>query len=470
MKISDIKQNLYKLYRDKYGSDPENFMQLPQSGSSRTYFRLSGNMQTVIGVYALNVAENRTFFDFTNGFRSNGIDVPSIINVDDSERFYLIDDLGKKSLFDVFTGNDDIDYETYIYPVIDNLVKIQHNGVEILNSSENAKNRVFSRSMMYSDLNYFKFYFLKISGVEYNDIELDKSFANLLDSLEDIPSNYFMYRDFQSRNILWHEDKPWFIDYQGAMLGPLQYDLASLLFQAKARIPQHVKERALEYYINKVSEYVSIDKDKFRASFYKFVLLRVLQTLGAYGFRGVVERKGHFLQSIPFALENLKWLLENNYVAYDDTYLRTLLLDVAESKMYNHTPITEGKLTVYVNSFSYRKSFPIDWSGNGGGYMFDCRSLHNPGRYIEYKHLTGMDRPVQEFLGKSNDVALFIDNAWDLVNRSVNHYIDRGFNSLQVNFGCTGGQHRSVYCAEKIAEKLKQNNQIIVILRHKEQE
>jgi aminoglycoside/choline kinase family phosphotransferase len=470
MKISDIKQNLYKLYRDKYGSDPENFMQLPQSGSSRTYFRLSGNMQTVIGVYALNVAENRTFFDFTNGFRSNGIDVPSIINVDDSERFYLIDDLGKKSLFDVFTGNDDIDYETYIYPVIDNLVKIQHNGVEILNSSENAKNRVFSRSMMYSDLNYFKFYFLKISGVEYNDIELDKSFANLLDSLEDIPSNYFMYRDFQSRNILWYEDKPWFIDYQGAMLGPLQYDLASLLFQAKARIPQHVKERALEYYINKVSEYVSIDKDKFRASFYKFVLLRVLQTLGAYGFRGVVERKGHFLQSIPFALENLKWLLENNYVAYDDTYLRTLLLDVAESKMYNHTPITEGKLTVYVNSFSYRKSFPIDWSGNGGGYMFDCRSLHNPGRYIEYKHLTGMDRPVQEFLGKSNDVALFIDNAWDLVNRSVNHYIDRGFNSLQVNFGCTGGQHRRVYCAEKIAEKLKQNNQIIVILRHKEQE
>ncbi len=470
MKISDIKRNLYKLYNDKFGCEPENFVQLPQSGSSRIYFRLTGNDQSVIGVYALNIEENKTFFDFTDGFKSEDIDVPSIINIDSSQNFYLIDDLGNKSLFDIFTSGDNIDYESYIYPILDNLVKIQCKGVRILNDSDNAKNRVFSRSMMSSDLNYFKYYFLKISGIEYNDIELDKSFSRLLDTLESTPSDYFMYRDFQSRNILWHNNKPWFIDYQGAMLGPLQYDLASLLFQAKARIPQHIKESALDYYINAISEYVDIDKDMFRKDFYKFVLLRILQTLGAYGFRGVIERKGHFLQSIPFALDNLKWLVKNNLVSTDDTYLRSLLIDVAETTIYKHTPITQGKLTVYVNSFSYRKNYPIDWSGNGGGYMFDCRSLHNPGRYIEYKHLTGMDRPVQEFLEKGEDVKQFINNAWNMISNSVNHYIDRGFNSLQVNFGCTGGQHRSVYCAEKIVERLKQNNQIIVILRHKEQE
>lgn len=468
MKIAEIKEVLYRLFDKHYNFKPTNFTQLAQSGSDRKYFRLTAENESAIGVYNPNIEENKAFFEFTRAFQKADINVPELYHIDESNQFYMIQDLGNTALFDMLPNLNANDYVANLKMVVDGLIKIQVDTKIDYNFSLNKKG--FNKELIIRDLNYFKYYFLRPSGFIFCEDELDNAFNALANRLTKTENRFFMFRDFQSRNIMWHDSQPWFIDYQGGMKGPLQYDLASLLFQAKAQIPYIIRKEILSYYTDQISTKTNINTEEFNSSFYDFALVRLLQTLGAYGYRGVIERRGHFLQSIPYALENLKWLLKNSESLHNDDYFTKLLNEVANTKLYEHTKPTEGKLTVYINSFSYKKKFPHDWGGNGGGYFFDCRALTNPGRHIEYKHLTGMDEPVQEFLQQSADVQPFIDKAMDIVQSSVKRYLERDFQSLQVNFGCTGGQHRSVYCAEQAAKTLKQNPQIIVVLNHLEQQ
>jgi hypothetical protein len=277
-----------------------------------------------------------------------------------------------------------------------------------------------------------------------------------------------MYRDFQARNIMIHDDKPWFIDYQGGRRGPLQYDLASLLFQVKASLPYSFREEMLHWYLENLEKYIHIDEKKFIDDYYGFVLIRLLQVMGAYGFRGYFERRAHFLQSIPYAIENLRWLLANVKFRIEMPELLKALQKIANTEIPLPVLPEVGTLTVAVNSFSFKNGPPPDYSGNGGGFIFDCRALPNPGRYDHYKKFTGLDEPVIQYLDREKSVARFLTNVFKIVDQSILEYQNRGFSHLQINFGCTGGQHRSVFCASRLAAYLEETYSLKVIAFHQE--
>ena len=288
-----------------------------------------------------------------------------------------------------------------------------------------------------------------------------------MDYLEGADSDYFMFRDFQARNVMIYDDKPFFIDYQGGRKGSLQYDLASMLFQAKARLPQNLRENLLNFYISNLKEYIKVNDKEFVEYYYGFVLIRTLQVLGAYGYRGYFERKPHFVESIEYAVENLKWLIENVSIPVDTPELTKCLNEITRQDRFKQKRKSSNILTVEINSFSFKKEIPEDKSGNGGGFIFDCRALPNPGRYEQYKSITGKDKPVIDFLKNEPEVLKFLNNVYEIVDQSVDNYIERGFAHLVVNFGCTGGQHRSVYSAENLYAHLKSKYDINVILTHK---
>jgi hypothetical protein len=318
------------------------------------------------------------------------------------------------------------------------------------------------------DLNYFKYYFLKLAGIPFDEQALEDDYKQFTDYLMQAKSDYFLYRDFQSRNIMVKDESIYFIDYQGSRKGALQYDLASLLFDAKANIPQPVREELLEHYLGILKNYIQIDETEFRAYYTGFVIIRIMQAMGAYGFRGFYEQKAHFLASIPYALDNMKFVLENYSLPIELPTLLPLLKALTKSEKLREIGIP--KLNVTINSFSFKRGIPVDESGHGGGHVFDCRALPNPGRLEKYRNLTGKDMSVIKFLENEADVELFFRNCSSITEQSIRNYITRGFESLNINFGCTGGQHRSVYMAEQLAKHLKNKYDIKVILRHREQE
>ncbi|WP_301758409.1 RNase adapter RapZ, partial [uncultured Muribaculum sp.] len=253
--------------------------------------------------------------------------------------------------------------------------------------------------------------------------------------------------------------------FQGGRRGPYHYDIVSFLWQAKANFPDWLRERLLDVYIESASRYIAIDRRRFDEELRYVRLLRILQVLGAYGFRGRIERKPHFLQSIPKALENLRELLTEPLDEY--AYLNSVLNELVKEEASDEA--CDG-LTVKVASFGFRKhGIPEDNSGNGGGFVFDCRAIHNPGRYDDYKSLTGLDREVIEFLEREDDMHRFLEHAFALVDASVERYIKRGFQHLMVSFGCTGGQHRSVYSAERMVRHLHEKYNVRVVVDHVEQ-
>jgi len=320
------------------------------------------------------------------------------------------------------------------------------------------------------DLNYFKYYFLKLAKIHFDEQGLEDDFQTFTDYLLQTECHFFLYRDFQSRNImLWH-GTPYFIDYQGGRRGALQYDVASLLYDAKADIPQHVRDELLDHYVCAVNRFILTDEKEFIEYYYGYVLIRMMQAMGCYGFRGFYEKKEHFLQSIPYALKNLEWILETVQIPVNVPELTNVLNQLVDSEALKNVCNPGKTLTVRINSFSYKRGIPVDETGNGGGYVFDCRAIHNPGRYEQYKHLTGKDAAVVEFLRREADVKSFLNNIYELVDRSVENYQQRNLANLMVSFGCTGGQHRSVYCAERFAEHLEQKYDVKVVLRHLEQE
>jgi aminoglycoside/choline kinase family phosphotransferase len=471
-----ILELLNDLFRRWCGESIVSINKLPASGSPREYYRISGTNSTAIGAINLDREENEAFIEFSKHFHSLGLAVPEIYLVDLEHNTYLQEDLGDTTLFDyAFKVRDNGTYPEVLIAlykeVLTELQKFQITGATDLDYSVCYPRASFDRQSMQWDLSYFKYYFLKLSGIPFNEQRLENDYSTLTDYLLEQECDYFLYRDFQSKNVMFHNGKPFFIDYQGGRKGALQYDVASLLYDSKADIPPEVREELLEHYIAGLANYPSVNAEKFRESYFAYVLVRIMQAMGAYGFRGFYEKKSHFLQSIPYALNDLKWILNNVKFSIEiPTLLKVYeeLLKAPKLKKFKDKEDRKSTLTVSINSFSYKEGIPEDPNGHGGGYVFDCRVMTNPGKLDQYRELSGKDKPVIEFLEQQSDVNEFLSSSFSLVDMSVDKYEERNFSHLLVSFGCTGGEHRSVYCAERLAVHLRESQNVRVTLWHRE--
>jgi len=462
---------LSQLFKNWSGEAIKSIEKLPGSGSVRQYFRIAGSTQHALGVYNPDMIENRAFIKFTEHFIKHGLNVPEIYQVNLDENIYLIEDLGNDNLFSKASGSivfDDDLFDLYT-TVLDDLIKFQWIAGKDFDYSYCYPRAEFDTQSMQWDLNYFKYNFLKLAGISFDEQLLENDFQVLIDYLQEVPANFFMYRDFQSRNIHLKDNIPFYIDYQGGRKGPLQYDVASLLFQVKADIPFEKRKQLLDFYINKLKTFHQFSIDEFKEQFYVFVLLRLLQVLGAYGFRGLHEHKSHFVESIPFAVKNIQWLFENVKLPVDLPCIGDCLSEIINEPRFSFIPKKASNLTVTINSFSFKKGIPEDDSENGGGFVFDCRALPNPGREEQYRSFSGKDDVIIEYLKKHSEVSEFLQNIGNLIDRSVDRYIERNFTHLMVSFGCTGGQHRSVYSAESLYRHLEKKYNINLNINHLEE-
>ena len=475
-----MSQTRFELLNDLFhrwcGESIISITKLPASGSPREYYRITGTSQTAIGAINQDREENVAFIEFSRHFHSIGLAVPEIYLVDLEKNAYLQEDLGDLTLFDyVFQQRNNGDFPEALIDVykvvLTELQKFQIEGAKSLDYSVCYPRASFDQQSMQWDLSYFKYYFLKLAGIPFNEQLLENDYSTLIDYLLDQDTEYFLYRDFQSKNVMLRDGLPCFIDYQGGRKGALQYDVASLLYDSKADIPPAIREELLEHYIAGLSEYPSVNAAKFRESYYAYVLIRIMQAMGAYGFRGFYEKKTHFLQSIPYALNDLNWILNNvKFHIEIPTLLRVFedLLEAPKLRRFKDKGGRKSTLTVNINSFSYKNGIPEDPNGHGGGYVFDCRVIANPHRVGHLKDLNGKEKPVIEFLEQQSDVNEFLSSTFSLVDMSVDKYEERNFTHLRVNYGCTGGQHRSVYCAERLAEHLRESQNVRVTLWHRE--
>ena len=465
-------EQLKDLYTQYYGVQPTSVQPLTAAGSGRKYYRLQAGGTTLVGVVGESEEENRAFITLSHHLAHAGIPVPQVVAVSDDAMRYLQTDLGNTSLYDSLAAcrkRGEWNEEAYslLAETMRNLARTQVEGDRGLDYSVCYPTASFDERTIMYDLNYFKYCFLKATGVTFHENRLQDDLELMASHLLTAEPKGLLYRDFQSRNVMVVEDKPYFIDFQGARYGAVHYDVASFLWQARAQYPANLRQRLVDEYLTALRGYYpEIDTDRFIETLNLYVLFRTLQVLGAYGFRGYFERKELFLQSIPQAIENLRELLARGIVS-PYPHLQATLQAVCDLPCYTPTePRTHLRVTVY--SFSFKKGLPTDDSGNGGGYIFDCRATHNPGKYDEYKQLTGLDAPVKDFLEKDGEILTFLDHAYALVDSSVERYLERGFTNLQVSFGCTGGQHRSVYSAQAMAEHLHNKYNVEVLLIHRE--
>ena len=503
-------EKLVELYDMWHNSMPVNTVRLAGAGSNRAYYRLfdeEGN--SIVGVVGTSRDENHAFIYLSEHFTKRQLPVPQILAVSDDGLRYLQTDLGEVSLFDAIRGGREaggrynLDEQELLKRTIRQLPNIQIRGARELDWQNCYPQPEFDEDSVLFDLNYFKYCFLKPSDLDFNELKLEANFRLFAKDLTSEQCDSFMYRDFQARNVMLDTGgNPFFIDYQGGRKGPFYYDLASFLWQASARYSNKLRrELVLEYY-NALQQYIEVPSVRhFVARLSLFVLFRTLQVLGAYGFRGYFKRKKHFLDSIPPAMDNLRALLKLGEDVFPYPYMMDMLRRLTDMPRYAHIeepavsradgykttdknvysahpqdgPATfskydgKGPLRVRVFSFSYRKGIPADESGNGGGYVFDCRSTHNPGRYEPYKKLTGLDEPVIRFLEDDGEILTFLESVYKLADAHVQRYIDRGFTDLMFSFGCTGGQHRSVYSAQHLAEHIHNKYGIEVHVCHREQ-
>ncbi len=534
-----MSNRLKKLYEQWAGKQPAHIVRMAGAGSNREYYRIvSEEGESEIGVIGSSKEENPAFITLTRHFADAALPVPKVLEVGDDEMCYLLTDLGDMALFDALAagrkagGNYNEAEVELLKRAMRLLPKIQVAGARNLDFSVCYPQPEFDETNVMFDLNYFKYCFLKPSGVDFHELRLEEDFRKMAKDLTGDKGNYFMYRDFQARNIMLDEDgNPYLIDYQGGRKGPFYYDVASFLWQASARYPDSLRKELIKEYYSVLSQYTDVpEQDAFMQRLNLFVFFRTLQVLGAYGYRGYFERKKHFIDSIPPALDNLRALLQNEMPyphlvevlkglvknakaplsspegdtcplqhdvrsfssALNNTSDNTLsasnsstcqlvnsstrqLVNSSTCQLVNSSTCqlvnssTQKHLTVRVFSFSYKKGIPEDTSGNGGGYVFDCRSTHNPGRYEPYKQLTGLDQPVIQFLEDDGEISVFLESVYKLADAHVERYMQRGFTDLMFSFGCTGGQHRSVYSAQHLAEHLNEKYGIEVKLCHREQ-
>ncbi len=475
MQDSGIQNTLAALARS-IGMELVDIKAIAESGSSRRYYRLLTSQGSVIGAYNANIEENDAFFYLTEHFGAMGLAVPRMLAVNEQHDCYLQSDLGDETLFNLIQR--DLSGGTYssrtkqlLQQTLEQLVRFQIQGHQGLDYTKVYPTPSFDKSAVMDDLDYFKYYFVKPHAeIVFNETRLKAEFNRFADFICLAGNRGFMYRDFQSRNIMVTHERPCFIDYQGGRKGPLQYDVVSLLFQVKAQMPQTLRDELLLYYKKALSAYidpVSIDFDRYYPS---FVYLRLMQVLGAYGFRGLIQKKAHFIESIPFALKELKdW--NESYTLSDYPELQNVITQVINLPLLtSHLSPTTSHLTVTVNSFSFKKGYPDDYSGNGGGFVFDCRALPNPGREPQFKTKTGRDWEVIEYLEAKPQTTLFLDHVKAIVGQSIDNYLERHFSHLMVSFGCTGGQHRSVFFAQSLADWIKKTYPTVIVkLNHIEQ-
>jgi aminoglycoside/choline kinase family phosphotransferase len=474
MPESPVKKNLLLLFKNWSQEEVIQFTKLPLSGSDRIYYRISGINKKAIGVLNNNPKENSAFLAFSRHFLNQGLNVPQIYAQDMTNNIYLIQDLGDQSLFSYLsekrTNNDFPEDAIHYYrKTIRQLPRFQITASKGFDFSLCYPRSGFDKQSMMWDLNYFKYYFLKPAKIPFDEQLLEDDFQTFTNFLLKAPAGYFLYRDFQSRNIMILGKEVYFIDYQGGRKGPLQYDIASLLYDAKANIPDIIRNQLLTEYIEQVSGYITLNKNEFMQFYHGFVFIRIMQALGAYGFRGFYERKAHFLQSVPFAVKNIETLLQTVQLPVKIPVLTQIWNQIVENNSLRQISEKQLNLTIHIRSFSYKNGIPADDTGNGGGYVFDCRYLPNPGRLAEYSDQNGYDQPVIDFLEKDKTVLNFMDHIKSLIVATVKNYQERNFTQLQICFGCTGGQHRSVYCANTLAAFLKSNFEVSITLQHIEQ-
>lgn len=447
---------------------------LPQSGSDRQYFRIATGEKTLIGTFGLNVKENETFIYFTQHFQKKGLPVPTIICRNEEGTAYIQSDLGTISLLDKL---EELGYSEPVKNLfkesLTQLARLQVKGHEGMNYTHCLTAREFGKQAISADLLYFKYYFLDTLKTPYDKQAMLDDFEALASYLTHTEYKFFMFRDFQSRNVMIQDGQPFFIDYQGGMKGAPQYDAASMIWQARANLPDDWKQELLEHYMDSLDGLLpqKIERTIFTGQYYGYVLIRMLQVLGAYGFRGLFERKAQFLTSIPQGLRNLKWFIENKPLGiHVPEFMRMLKYCVTDEVIGQFEPPKandDTPLTVHINSFSFIKNgYPADESGNGGGFVFDCRGVLNPGRIDQYKTQSGQDKEVIDYLEQNTKMPAFLNSVFDIVDINVEDYINRGFESLMINFGCTGGQHRSVYSAEQTARHLRNKYKVKTVVNH----
>ncbi len=475
---NDYVIQLEDLYKKQFHTEATHVATIAPSGSERMYIRLSDGARSAIGAYSKNVKENNTYFYFTRIFQKSGLRVPEIYQQSNKNMCYLMEDIGEECLLDVLLREGKTEQvKAYYEQAVEDLVRFQWIGGRDIDYSMCFATQYFDQKAILTDFNYFKYYFADILKIEYNKSLLQEELEEWAKNLDGERVKTFMYRDFQSRNIMIKDGKLGYIDFQGGMRGLPHYDLVSLLWQAKAQLPKEWKQHLEKHYLRAIKnskEIPDIDEPHFMKVYLECVLLRILQTLGAYGLRGLIERKQHFISSIYPALVQLKEYL-NDY-AYIIKYpellgiLEELVKPELMQRFYIPSQSQEHPLKVKIYSFSYKKGLPADTTGHGGGFVFDCRGILNPGRFEPYKDLTGRDFPVQEFLQTRTHMPAFLDNVFATIDISIIDYLNRGFDCLSISFGCTGGQHRSVYAAEQTRKHLKQVFNIEAELLHLEQD
>lgn len=475
--VTDTINILSELYKNATGSKPVTIHPIAGSGSQRKYFRVTGPDNSVIATLSENTSENEAFFHIASVFSKAGVAVPEVLYISRDRTAYLQTDLGNVSLLDLverswLQGSFHPSLLDFYREALEKLIHIQFKAGQAIRYSRCYPEASFNRKSIREDMNYFRYYFLKMHNIELNESKLNLTFDHFARKLASVDSNSFMYRDFQARNIMVHMGSIYFIDFQGGRRGPALYDLASILYQGKARIPESYRLQLKDYYFDKAGLLDLNKRSTAEEQYYLFVYLRLMQVLGAYGYRGLIQKKSHFIESIPYTLNELNHLLSEHPLKPEFNDLNDILRRAVAVKDQYINPASErnNSLIIRVNSFSYKKSgIPVDESGNGGGFVFDCRSLPNPGRDKRFKSLTGKDKEVKILLGKETEVQRYLAHAHVLVEQTVANYMARNFTDLMISFGCTGGQHRSVFCAEQTALFLKKRfPELKVIVKHPE--
>lgn len=467
---------LKTLFTNYFKEEVTSIEKLKGAGSNRIYYRLKSNSHIAIGVNGESNIENKAFVELSVHFKKQLLPTPKVFAHTNDYQYYIQEDLGNTSLFDyiengIKTNVFSQDEKTMLFKTIQLLACMQFDGARGLDFKQCYPQAEFDHDTVMWDLNYFKYCFLKTTGIDFSEPALEKDFKILSSKLLQDKSNTFLYRDFQARNVMIHEGHPYFIDFQGGRKGPIYYDVASFVWQAKASYPSELKEELIENYLQTLEAYIPVNRVEFSEKLNLFVFFRTLQVLGAYGFRGYFEKKNHFIESIPFAIKNLKEIMEKiDIESYPElSKILKTMCNLPQFNMQSEKEFDKTKLCITINSFSFKYGIPEDASGNGGGYVFDCRGMNNPGRYEEYKTLTGLEKPVIDFLEKEGEITQFLESIYKLAETHVVDYLRRGFTSLMFNFGCTGGQHRSVYSAQHLAEHLANKYGVKIKLTHREQ-
>jgi aminoglycoside/choline kinase family phosphotransferase len=470
---------LVRLFSARFGRSPRSILEIAGDGSNRSYYRLiADDLRTAVGAVGPDHEENRAFISYTRAFRGAGLPVPELYGVDETVGVWLEEDLGDTTLFNALVEARKADPGT-AFPramlpvyrrVVEMLPRFQVAGGRVIDYGVAYPRDAFDRQSILWDLNYFKYHFLKLAHVPFNEQRLENDFDTLADYLLQADTSHFLYRDFQSRNIMLVDDQPYFIDYQGGRRGAPQYDIASLLYDAKAAVPEAVRDELLAHYLDALAQHIDVDRDEFTQLYRGYVLVRVMQAMGAYGYRGFFERKPRFLQSVPYAARNIRQIMENGLPVRLPELEQVFLRIVDEWAHRGATGDRASGLMVHVSSFSFKRGYPDDDGGHGGGFVFDCRALPNPGRHLEYRTLCGRDAGVVEYIERCSEAHGFWSNVRSLVDAQIEEYLRRGFTSLSIAFGCTGGQHRSVYFAERLAAHIRHEfPQVNAHLEHREE-